>query len=289
MPANILYRNDEMLESNNAIYGTNKVRYMPFINKIIGSEVNHSNGQLGEMTIKEIGYDLTQKFPESKLAEVIKATSTELAQANAHSREFSYTKTVLGVEFIMSNLKNANMSNVEAGILNELNKQYDVDGYSGSLGNKGVSNNPMLVTHSQAIDVTDIDKLISAISTGRKLLKEWLDITDGDFANVLMGYSSGVSDVLDQKSGDVTGRKMITETFPTMQMEEMPKFITGANQYIEFYYKPMLKMHHGAAPSKYNTESGAHGLSSSSLFVYESVGIEAEAKGAIVRVPVSFG
>lgn len=288
MPANILYKDDEMLESNNSIYGTNKVRYVPWINKIVSTETNHSNGKLGEMSIKEIGYDLTQKFPEDKLAQVIKATSTELAQATANPREFEYTKTVLGVEFVISNMKNANMANVEAGILNELMKQYDVDGYNGSLGNKGVTNNPMLVTGQTPLLVNDIDTLMAAITAGRKLMKDAIDITDGDFSNVLMGYTGGVSDVMDKKSGDVTGRKMVSETFPTLAMEEMPKFISGADQYLEFYYKPMLKMHHGAAPSKYNTEAGKHGLSSSSLFVYESIGIEGEAKGCIVRIPVKF-
>lgn len=288
MPANILYKDDEMLESNNSIYGTNKVRYTPWINKIVSSETNHSNGKLGEMSIKEIGYDLTQKFPEDKLAQVIKSTSTELAQAHANPREFVYTKSVLGVEFVISNMKNANMSNVEAGILNELMKQYDADGYSGSLGNKGVVNNPMLVTGENKLLVTDIDSLMGAITAGRKLMKDSIDITDGDFSSVLMGYSGGISDIMDKKSGDVTGRKMVSDTFPTLAMEEMPKFISGGSQYLEFYYKPMLKMHHGAAPSKYNTEAGKHGLSSSSLFIYESIGIEAEAKGAIVRVPVRF-
>lgn len=287
MPSNILYKDETMLESNDSIYGTNKVRYQPWINRIVSMETNHSNGSLGEMSIKEVGYDLTQKFPEDKLAQVIKATSTELAQATADSREFNYTKTVLGVEFVMSNLKNANMSNVEAGILNELMKQYDVDGYGGSLGNKGIANNPFKVDIASKA-ITDIDSLIAAISAGRKELKAQLDITDRDFNDVLVGYTSGVSDILDKKSGDVTGRKMVTDTFPLGEMDEMPKFISGDDQYLEFYYKPMLKLHHGAAPSKYNTESGKHGLSSSSLFVYESVGIEGEALGCIVRVPVTF-
>lgn len=290
MPSNILYRNDDMLESNNEIYGTNKVRYVPWINRIVGSEKNYSNGKLGEMTIKSIGYDLTQKFPESKLAQLIKATSTEFAQATANPREFSYTKSVLGVEFIISNLKGADMSNVEAGILNELMKQYDVDGYSGGFGNKGVNNNPVLVETASAA-ISTIDTLMDAISKGRKTMKDKLGITDDDFSDVLMGYSSGIADVYNKRTGDTTGRKMVKDTFPDIEMGEIPKFITdsvGADkQYLEFYYKPMLKMHHGAAPSKYNTEEGAHGLSASSLFVYETIGVEGEATGAIVRVPVT--
>ncbi|AUR98969.1 hypothetical protein NVP1259O_07 [Vibrio phage 1.259.O._10N.286.48.F4] len=287
MPSNILYSNDQMLEENNAIYGTNKVRYVPWINRVVSTETNHSNGSLGEVSVKEVGYDLTQKFPENKLAQVIKATSTELAQANANPRSFEYHKTVMGVEFVISNLKNANMSNVEAGILNELMKQYDVDGYNGSLGNQGIENNAMLVATSE-MTVTDIDSLMLAIGAGRKALKANTDITDQDFSDVLVGYTDGISDILDLKSGDITGRKMVSDTFPLGEMAEMPKFISDGAQYLELYYKPMLKMHHGAAPSKYNTDAGSHGLSSKSLFVYESVGVEAESKGAIIRVPVKF-
>lgn len=58
MLVNILYKDDEMLELNNLIYGINKVWYILWINKIVFSEINYLNGKLGEMLIKEIGYDL---------------------------------------------------------------------------------------------------------------------------------------------------------------------------------------------------------------------------------------
>lgn len=287
MSTNILYRDDEQLRSNDAIYGTNKVRYMPWIHRIIGAERNHSNGKLGELSIKEIGYDLAGKFPDQKLAEVIKASSTELAQANAVPREFKYNKSVLAVEFVMSNLKDANMSNVEAGILNELLKQYDVEGYKGSLGNVGITNNPMLETTNAQASAT-IDALLAAIAVGQSAMKDALGITDDDFSSVMLGYSSKVSDILKLRSGDITGRKIVSDTYANLDMQEIPKIITNTTEYLEFYYKPMLTLHHGASPSKYNTEETGHGLKKSSLFVYESVGIESESKGAIVRVPLTF-
>lgn len=286
MTSNILYKDREQLEENNALYGTNRVRYMPWINRIVGTEANHSTGSLGELSIKEIGYDLAQKFPEDKLAKVIKATSTEIAQAHAIPREFEYNKSVMAVEFTFSNMKNANMTNVEAGILNEIAKQYDSDGYAGSLGNHGVENNPNTDTIA-SMPCNTIDELIAVISAARKRMKDMIDITDGDFGSVLVGYTSGVSGTLDKKSGDITGRKMVNDTFPDEEFGEIPKFV-ATGEYVELYYKPMLKMHHGAAPSRYNQEAGKHGLSTSSLFTYESIGIEAEAKGAIVRVPVTF-
>ncbi|CAH9011436.1 conserved hypothetical protein [Vibrio phage 236O40-1] len=290
MPTNILYKDQVMEEQNDRIYGSNRIRYMPWVNKIVGAEVNKSSGRLEEADYKQVNYDVLQKFPLDKVAEAIKASSTELAQVEAKPGEFNYTRLPIGVEFVMSNLKQANMANVEAGIINELNKQFDNEAYVGSYGNTGVANNPNMVTLA-AVSVTDMKTFLGAVNTGLQAQKDALGLTDSDMGDVLIGYTSKVSELLNNISADsVTGRKIFNDTYPDPSKDEIPTALYDGKtiQFIELYYRPMLTQHHGAAPGLYNREPGKHGLSQSSLFTYESVAIEAESKGAIVRVPLNF-
>lgn len=283
MPTNVLYKDQDMVEEVDRAYGTGRITYMPWVNKIIGAEVNHSNGKLECSDFKEVAYDLLQKFPEDKLAEVVKAASTEFAQANAVPREFKYSKQPLAVEFIISNLKSGNFSNVEANIINELRKQLDKDTYTGAYGNSGVSNNSKLVTGDSVV-IDDLSALMTVVSAAQTQMKDYLNITDDDFTNVMIGYTSEASKFLNTVSGDSIGRDLFNRAF-TSEKGEIPSNISGGSQYIELYYKPMIIQHHGAMPSLYNREDGKHGLSASSLFAYETAALEVEAQGAVLRVP----
>lgn len=280
-----------MEEQNDRIYGSNRIRYMPWVNKIVGAEVNKSSGRLEEANYKQVNYDVLQRFPLDKVAEAIKASSTELAQVDAKPGEFNYNRLPVGVEFVMSNLKQANMANVEAGIINELNKQFDNEAYVGSYGNTGIANNPNMITASAPIAVSDMKTFLGAVNTALQGMKDALGLTDSDMGEILIGYTSKVSALLNNIYADsTTGRKIFNDTYPEPSKDEIPQSLYDGKtiQYIELYYRPMLTQHHGAAPGLYNREPGKHGLSQSSLFTYESVAIEAEAKGAIYRVPLTF-
>lgn len=290
MPTNILYKDSLMEEENNRIYGSNRIRYIPWVNRIVGAEVNKSSGRLEEANYKQVNYDVLQRFPQDKVAEAIKASSTELAQIDAKPGEFNYNRLPVGVEFVMSNLKQANMANVEAGIINELNKQFDNEAYVGSYGNTGIDNNPNKIDHA-SVAVSDMKTFLQAVNSGIQGMKNALGLTDSDLNNVLVGYTSKVSETLNNIYADsTTGRKIFDDTFPALAKDEIPAALYDASttQYIELYYRPMLTQHHGSAPGLYNREPGKHGLSQSSLFTYETVAVEAEAKGAIYRVPLTF-
>lgn len=289
MPATILYRDDEMLEENNDIRGSNRIRYMPWINRIIGAEQNKSDGTLKEADYKEISYDALQKFPEDQLAKILKPAQTEINTVDLKSSEFRYNRVAVGVQMIISNLKNVNTANAKASIMNSLLKQWDFGGYTGTHGNLGVNGNPNLITLS-AQAITDVKTLLAAINLGVAEMKkeENIGITDNELGGLLIGYTGKVSGLLKNVYDDgSTGKALLDSAFPEPEKGEIPAALAGSTEYLEIYYKPMITQWHGAIPSQYATEQGKFGLSEDALFTYETVALELEEKGCVVRIPIS--
>lgn len=292
MPATILYRDDEMLEKNDEVMGSNRIRYMPWVNGIIGGEKNHSDGTLKEADYKDITFDAVQKFPEDQLAKILKPAQTEIATVDMNSKEFRYTRVVQGVKMVISNLRENNTVNAKASIMNSLFKQWDYMAYVGAYGNLGIKDNPSQVT-AASVAITDIKTLITAISAGIEAMKKAIDITDNELGQVKIGYTANVSTVLAEIFSDgSTGRDLLMKAFPQPERGEIPSSISdlygdGA-QFVEIYYKPMITQHHGAIPSEYANEDGEFGLSKKTLFTFESVGFELEEKGCVYRIPMTF-
>lgn len=289
MPATILYRDDEMLEENNDIRGSNRIRYMPWINRIIGAEQNKSDGTLKEADYKDISYDALQKFPEDQLAKILKPAQTEINTVDLISSEFKYNRVVVGVKMVISNLKSVNTSNAKASIMNSLLKQWDHGGYTGTHGNIGLTDNPNTVT-MPAQSITDIKTLLAAINLGITEMKkeENLGITDNELGGVLIGYTGKVSGILKNVFTDgSTGKALLDSAFPESEKGEIPASLAGSTEYLELYYKPMITQWHGAIPSQYASEEGDFGLSEKTLFTYESAALELEDKGCVIRIPIS--
>lgn len=292
MPATILYRDDDMLERNNEVMGSNRIRYMPWINTIIGAERNHSDGTLKEADYKDISFDAVQKFPEDQLAKILKPAQTEIATVDINSKEFRYNRVVQGVKMVISNLRENNTVNAKASIMNSLLKQWDYMGYVGAYGNLGIKDNPNQVKGA-SVAITDIKTLISAISDGIEAMKKQIDITDNELGGLKIGYTSQVASVLAQVFQDgSTGRDLLAKAFPSPEKGEIPSSISNSYgdgvQFVELYYKPMVTQHHGAIPSEYANEDGEFGLSKKTLFTYESVGFDLEEKGCVYHIPLTF-
>lgn len=296
MPATILYRDDDMLEENNDIRGSNRIRYMPWSNRITSAERNHSSGNaLKEGSFKEMNYDALQKFPEDQLARILKPAQTEIPTADIVSSEFRFNLTASAVKIIVSNMKNVNTANAKASIINSLLKQWDFECYGGAYGNVGVEKNPKWTEISPAAAVGDIKALIKAISSALANVKDELQITDDNFSEIIIGYTGGISEMMTNiylESG-ITGLDSLKKAFPSIEFGEIPKVISNdptdgtAREFFEIYYKPMITQHHGSIPSQYATEEGEFGLSEKVLFAYESAAFELEEKGCITRQPVT--
>jgi hypothetical protein len=287
MATNVLTINEEMVEQNASLFGSNRLRYNMYSNFMVGAEKNYSNGKLQNAKHKSITWDVLQKFPEDKLAQVLKSSSTEFAQAQAISKEFKYKQMPFCVEFTLSNLDNVSTTNINAGILNNLLKQYDEVTYKGGIGNQGLENNQNIIT-LDAMPATDISEMLAATSTAFNEMKQ-IGIRQSDFSNVAIGYTSGVAQLLTNINitQSMTNHKVFNDAFTASPKDEIPTILSGSNEYIEIYYRPMVTLHHGASPSLYSTEMGKHGLDLFSLFAFESTAIEIEEKGAVVRVPVT--
>ena len=191
---------------------------------------------------------------------------------------------------IISNLKNVNTSNAKASIMNSLLKQWDHGGYTGTHGNLGVAGNPNLVTMPSK-SISDIKTLLAAINDGIEEMKkeENLGITDNELSGVLIGYTGKVSSILKNVFTDgSTGKALMEAAFPEPEKGEIPASLAGSTEYLELYYKPMITQWHGAIPSQYATEQGKFGLSEDALFTYETVALELEEKGCVVRIPLTF-
>lgn len=285
MSASILTKTKKIVTINAGIYGSNRLRHNPYINHCCGAEINHSNGKLKKQSIETITYDVNEKFPEDKIAQLFSAGSSELAQVTASSDSFQFTINPLLTEFVVQTAEDTATTNVSAGILNSLLKQWDKAAYIGS-ANVGITNNPKLVT-TAAQAVTDLPSLLAAFDVAGVELKN-LGLRQSDFSSVSIGYTSGLSSVFNGNFGASLkpNAEIINAKFGGGS-DEIPTFCSGAGKYIELYYRPMITLHHGVIPSLYSTEDGAHKLTISNLFAMETCAVEIEERGAIVRIPVS--
>lgn len=292
MATNVLSRNEAAVEQNNAVTGSNRLRYMGYVNHLIGGEINKSTGQLEESTTKQVEYDVLQKFPDDILAEVLKSSATEFPQVQAQGKEFKYCKTALVVEFVLSNIQGIkNTSNIEAGILNQLLMQYDAQTYTGALGNYGFTDNPNKVELA-AQDMTTAAGITAAIGLALKEMKK-IGIRKTDYNQIAVGISTEIADIWDQvDAGNANGMtigNIVEAAYPDISFDEIPEVISDqmglANGYLEVAYRPMIEIWHGARPAIYDTEERRYGLEKGTLFAFETAGIKIEEKGAYVVVP----
>lgn len=287
MPATVLYADETALDRNDAIYGSNRLRYAPYINQIIGGENNRSDGTLKEANYESISYDALQEFPEDQLAKIIKPAQTEIPTVDLKNFKFTFNRAVVGVKMEISNLKSINPANAKASIVNSMMKQWDYVGYSGAHGNIGVQANPYVETVASSV-ITDIPSLLAAVKLGVQKMKDELGIVDQDLSDVTIGYTDLVSGIL--KTTDNfgnTGLESLQKVYPGVRWVEKPKVIAGTDQHLEICYRPMITQHHGSIPAEYATSDGEFGLSEKTLFVFESVALELEDNGAIVIAPVT--
>lgn len=287
MTTNILTKDQEIVEINNAVVGSARLRYNPYIRHCIGNEDDHYDGQLREKIHKTVDYVVAQGFPEDKFAEAITSAATEFAQAQGKTVSSVYNRLPIVIEFVVSELQDVSVNNVYAGILNNMLKQFDRLAYNGGYGNKGINGNAN-VTILPTVSVTDVPSILSAVSKGYAELRK-VGVRKSDYSGVAVGMTSGVASFLDSNMIETeSGMSLLENTYKDSEIDEIPVTVYGiTTEYIELYFRPMITIEHGAVPSVYSQESRNHGLDMSTLFAFESMAIKIEEKGAVVRIPVT--
>ena len=288
MSASVLTASRQITEINNHLYGSNRLaQYKPYINHIVGQAINHSTGHLDVVNKKTFTYDVNEQFPDDQLAAHFSAGATELNQLTASAKSYQLTINPLVVELIIKSSQSANHANSKASALRKLLEQWDASSYKGWSGNQGVANNSNLSTlASKAVD--NIDKLVDAVNVGIASLKS-LGLRDSDLAQVSLGYTHQLSTLFNSFSNanKTQQNKDVINKLVGGGCHEIPPICSGDGKYIELYARPLITLHHGAIPSVYSVEKGAHGLTESNLFAMETTAIEVQEKGAIVRIPIS--
>lgn len=287
MTTNILTKSPEAIEINNALVGSAKVRYLPYIRHCIGNELDHYDGQLRETVHKTVTFAVAQGFPEDKFAEAITSAATEFAQAQGISKTSVYNRLPIAIEFVVCEMQGANTNNINAGILNNMLKHFDRLAYNGGYGNAGIAGNSN-VTTMPAVSVTDIPSMLAAFSNGYGELRK-VGVRKADYNGVAIGMTSGVASFLTSNMVETeSGMTLLENTYKESPVDEIPSEVFGiTDEYIELYFRPMVTLEHGAVPALYNTETRRHGLDMASLFIFESMAIDIEEKGAVVRIPVT--
>ena len=289
MNSNVLAQNPEMAEQTDAIYGSNKINYQLFVMGLCESNpVQHSGGTLTEQEHKQITYDVAQKFPTDKFASVLKSTATEIAQVHGVAKEFTYSQYPIAVEFILSNIQKVNPINIKAGIIKNLLKKFDYEGYVGVNGNYGIKTNPNTVSNSKAI--TAYASLVTALTGAVSRARAVGDITSDDLGRLTFAYSGGVAKMLNviDSTAQLSNLNKLKMIFPDMVFKEIPSNLEDDAETLFYVVIPeMMTFHYASIPAQFAEERGRYGLSTENLFTYESCAIEVEEKGAIQLVTKS--
>lgn len=291
MRTNLVCKSKVERRYNTQVMGSNKITYNPYTASLAANEQNYSDGKLRQGSVIHIGYDVAGEFPEQKFAEALTPATTELAQAHAKSMEFNYQRQPSHIEFSLSNLQDVSDVNINAGILNRMLMQYDYEHFHGKYGNAGMFNNDKSIQlDSTVFEISSIADVFTIIES---LYQEMgiLGITEADYPNITMSYSSDVAALIRKPiavsgSSITTGRNEIQSAYSGMVLKEVPMHIQ-AGQHISLAYRPAITNHHASLPGIYSKEEGDHGMYMKTLFTYESASNEIEAKGAYVYQMVS--
>lgn len=287
MNSNIITKDQEMVAATDGLYGNNRLTYTAICVGLAGNSKSYDAGSLRETKHTNVVYDVTQKFPEHAVAEVIKATSTEFKQVHATGSEFSYQQFPSAVEFTVSNMQNVPTENVEAGIVRELWKQYDRQGWLGGNGNMGYWDHPK-AGKSTATGSVSMASLIAELSGAMDAIKASTDVPMDQLSDLTVAHNGVVGKLfrtIDPVTGDPVG-DIVRRTFPEMVFVEYASFMSASETKGEFLmvYRPLVTFHHASFPGLYARESGKFGLSADALFTFESCTVELEVEGAIQQV-----
>ncbi|GLT13900.1 hypothetical protein [Vibrio algivorus] len=291
MRTNLVCKSKVERKYNTQVMGSNKITYTPYTAGLAANEQNYSDGKLRQGSVIHIGYDVSGDFPEQKFAEALTPATTELAQAHAKSVEFGYHRQPSHIEFSLSNLQDVSDVNINAGILNRMLMQYDYEHFHGKYGNAGMFNNEKSIQLDSTVfeisSITDVFTIIESLYQEMGIL----GITEADYPNITMSYSSDVAALIRKPiaisgSSITTGRNEIQSAYSGMVLKEVPMHLQ-AGQHISLTYRPAITNHHASLPGIYSKEEGDHGMHMKTLFTYESASNEIEAKGAYVYQMVS--
>jgi len=274
----MLSTNSEMNTNTDRAYGSNRFNYLLFTPSLCANGQLYDSGKLIEKAHKQITYDVAQDFPADKFASVLKATMTEIPQVHAKPLIFKYNQIPTGVEFVLSNMQDANTTNVNVGILKNLMKKYDYETYVGVHGNFGVKNNPNTVKANATW--TDFASLLTAIVAKREDLH---DATGTNSAALTLSYTSGIAPLIDrlETGAHVSNLEKLKITCPDISLKKLPRNLESVGEHFILSQDDQLVFHRASLPEQYEQEAGKYGLSTESLYTYESAGVEVETKGAI--------
>jgi hypothetical protein len=287
MHSNVMTVDREVIELNESLYGTTKINYNPVSLGLAGQEKTYDVGSLAEKSFSEVSYSLAEEFPADQIASALKPTMTELAQVTAVSSTFGFCKFAKGVEFKVSNIGDTSMANVNAGINKELWKEWDSAVYLGQFGtNEGFKNHSK--GHSQAsVAALSFDSLVAEVTGAMNRLVSASDITSDQYGLVTFLHSAEVTAVLRkyETGSEISNSVKFQALFPGLVGIEAPKNIMpdGLGEFL-LVLRDSVKLHRSSVPALYGQDQGKYGLSTDSLFTYESAAVELEVEGAIQEV-----
>ena len=290
MPSNILVKDGDqtIIQRNNEIYGKNRMALVsPVCQAYSGDDVNYSSGGIGNSDHKIITWDIIQQFSNGKFGDLIASSATELSQVNVKSSDFNYSRRAIGLEVQKSTLDtNVDMNNPGASIIQNLWKAYDFQTYIGGTGSTGIEGNSRLVTLT-AQGGTTLSAIIAAVQVGLNNLLP-LGWRHGDFSMIAIGITDDVVTKLSavRDGSDKTDYQVLMEAYPGATWVNLPHYMQKTSM-IEIALKPLVKHHHGADPSLWNSYTHPSGLGASDIYMYETAAVEIEEAGAVTRVPLT--
>lgn len=283
MRSNLISREAEITEMTVGAYGSSRMTYNALAFALAGNDRIYDAGKLKEQNHVHVVYDVAQKFPEQQLAEVLKPTQTDLRQVHAAPNEFTYVQTAKGVEFQLSNMSNAESGDINASVLRQLLKEWDHMACHGGAGNEGfIGHSRATQTAGGALTFASLtSQLVAAVSR----LKPIVDLTSDNLSGLTLAYSGKIADILDvyETGAEITNREKLEKQFPGMVMIEIPSNIypaTAAGKFL-LVATQLVTLHQASTPQVWATEAGKYGMSTDTLFIYESAGVEVEEQGAI--------
>lgn len=285
MKSNVIVMDKEILSQMDGLYGKAKFPYQPLSLSIAGEEKTYNPGSLKESSHVVVHYDLAQSFPSEQLAEAVKPTMSEFAQVHGYAQEFAFHQQAKAVEFSLSSLVGADMTNANTNLMKNLLKEWDDLVWFGGDGNFGYKGHPKgNVLTSVSLTYA---ALVGKVKEGLNDMKARCDITSADYGKIVLVVSAPIMDLLTEIDGTTgfSNLELFRRQFPGMTVIEAPVNLhTGGDANVKEFtmvLRPMVVLHRGAIPAMVSSAPKKHGMGRDDLYAYESAAVELQADHAI--------
>lgn len=284
----VLATSDDATQRTHEVYGSARMGMPQMASMFLAGDNEENHSGFEQSTITTRNWSLNEKFDNKMLFQVNDPNSNQAPQLSFAKGSFKYNKVTTRIKTRFPNTT-AKPQNVDAMVVPELSKAWDVAAMMGNAGNEGFIDHSKAIKHYKGVGQkpTSWAQVKEGMS---QIITDWAKAglssrKDLSQCRLMMGIN--VYQYLSETE-DAMGKSLLDkfdETYSTklgLQWELAPEHISDlVKSKMIGVLTPVVRFHHGALPSVYNNFENTEDDYKGSNYASQSTGVEVETEGGL--------